>query len=101
MIGPTTLKGIREGLRYYLSKDGDDPVEWIKKHMAASPKESDVLKSLLALLDVPVAPKKPKSKPVKGEAVKIMRELDLFQRRLEGQVKPKRKRNKSRRARKR
>jgi len=103
MMGATTLKDIREPFRYFLSKDGEDPVKWVKKRMSASRKGSDVLKSLLALLKVPGAPKKPKSKRVIVDARKIMQELDSFRRCLEGQVKPKPKpkRSNSRRAKKR
>ena len=50
MFGTTTLQEIREDLRRRFSLDGLDAVEWLEKRIAESPKDSDVLKSILAVI---------------------------------------------------
>ena len=53
MMGPTTLREIREELRRALAATGDDPICWLEKRMSASKRRREstvILESLLSLL---------------------------------------------------
>ena len=91
MMGPKSLDEIRAELRYLLSRDGEDPIKWVEKRMAAGRQDSEVLKSIRALLEAPGLPKKPKEKPSTDQGRKVMEELESLRRSLEREVKSKRK----------
>lgn len=55
MMGPKTLSEIRDELWQHLSRDGQDPIEWVEQQLAASP-DNRVLAALLALLKRPMRP---------------------------------------------
>lgn len=70
MMGPKTVAEIREELRQRLSKNGKDPIDWLRECIAEkpTPKDSRVLESLLEFLqDVPKKskPKRKKAAPAK------------------------------------
>jgi hypothetical protein len=52
MMGPKTLKEIREELRRALAVTGEDPLRWLEKRMAAPSRRghTDVLRALRDLL---------------------------------------------------
>jgi hypothetical protein len=63
-MGPEKLSTIREELRQHLGKDGEDPIEWLNKHMAKVPEDAEVVESLKRFLDGPRKPRpEPKKKP--------------------------------------
>ena len=68
MMGPKTLAEVREELRRRLAPKGEDPVEWLEKQIAVSPKDSGVLRSLLAVLKGPAKPKRRTKKTKRARA---------------------------------
>jgi hypothetical protein len=50
MMGPTTLKEIRQQLLAGLKATGEDPIEWLEKRMAVEGKD-DTLESLKRFIE--------------------------------------------------
>jgi hypothetical protein len=69
MMGPEKLSTIREELRKHFGKDGEDPIEWLNKHMAEVPEDTEVVESLKRFIEGVRKPRR-KTSPKKSRSVK-------------------------------
>jgi hypothetical protein len=50
-MGPEKLSTIREELRKRFGKDGEDPIEWLNKHLAKAPEDEKIVESLKRFIE--------------------------------------------------